>query len=283
MSRRPAATRRRGGHARPPAAAVHRRLVGRLPRAGRLTAVLLLALFAGGVVTLLNGPWLRVERVVYAGQHYTSEAQLGAVVDAVRGTSLLSVDSERLSGELGGLPAVAAVQVETVMPGELRVSLREKQPAFVWLTPSRKLVGAADGAVFAELGRDAEAPDLAALPVIDDRRAASDAFRIGDRIDAEELRIALRALQLDPAVAGSEAAGFTIRIVDEYGLVLVADQPAWHAALGVYGLDPAATPVSDDALLDQQVAAIRTLFATTRELNVSWIDVRNPGKVYWAP
>ena len=161
-------------------------------------------------------------------------------------------------------------------------STRSSRP-FVWLTPSRKLVAAGDGAVFAEMARDADTPELAGLPVIDDRRTASDALRMGDRLDAEELRIALRALGLDPAQAGSESTGFSIRVVDEYGLVLISDQPAWHAALGVYGLDPAATPAADDALFDQQVAAIRTLFATTRELNVSWIDVRNPGKVYWTP
>ena len=121
------------------------------------------------------------------------------------------------------------------------------------------------------------------LPLIDDRRTDSGAMRIGDRIDAEELRIALRAQQLDPALAGSEASGFSVRFVDEYGLVLVSDQPAWHAALGVYGLDPEASAASGDALLDRQIVAIRTLFATTREINVSWIDVRNPGKVYWTP
>jgi POTRA domain, FtsQ-type len=283
MSRRPGASRRRGGHARPPSPPVHRRLVGRLPGSGRLAAAVLLAIFVGGAATLLNGPWLRVERVALAGQQYTSDQQLEALVNPLRDTSLLTVDAEELGAEVSGLPAVASAQVETVLPGELRVTVREKQPAFVWLTGSRKLVGAADGSLFAELARDAETPELAMLPLVDDRRTGSDALRVGDRVSSEELRVALRVLQIDPALAGSEAVAFSVRVVDEYGFVLVSEQPAWHAALGVYGLDPEATGASDDALLDQQVAAIRTLFATTREINVSWIDVRNPGKVYWTP
>ena len=250
---------------------------------GRLTAVLVLAIFVGGTATLLNGPWLRIERVAYAGERYTTATQLGALVDPLRGASLLTVNAEGLSAEVGSLPAVASAEVETVLPGDLRVTVHEKEPAFVWLTASRKLIGAADGSLFAEVPRDAEAPELVLLPLIDDRRTGSDALRIGDRIGAEELRISLRVQELDPALAGSEASGFSVRFVDEYGLVLVSDEPAWHAALGVYGLDPKASPGSDDALLDRQIAAIRTLFATTREINVSWIDVRNPGKVYWTP
>jgi hypothetical protein len=35
--------------------------------------------------------------------------------------------------------------------------------------------------------------------------------------------------------------------------------------------------------IDAQVAAVRTLFAAHRENTIGWVDVRNPGKVYWRP
>jgi hypothetical protein len=68
-----------------------------------------------------------------------------------------------------------------------------------------------------------------------------------------------------------------------YGFLLESPSPPWRAALGFYQLDPADSVTAADARLEQQLAAIRTLFAQRQEWAVSWLDVRNPGKVYWAP
>lgn len=284
MSRRPAAARRRGRHARPPAGPAARRFFGRPPLGRRLLAIVLLAAFAGGGLTLVRGPWLRVERVVYAGQRYTPSAELEAIVAPLRGTSLLTVDSEALSQALAGLPAVASAQVSAHLPTGLAVTVEEKAATFIWQTVNRRLLGAADGSLFAAMDPAAEAPaDLAGLPVVVDERTASAALAIGDTINLEELRMATRMLALDPTIIGSEGTSYSVRIADQEGLVLVSAVPAWQAAFGVYGLDPTETVASNDERFDQQVAAVRTLFATTRELNVSWVDVRNPGKVYWRP
>jgi hypothetical protein len=53
--------------------------------------------------------------------------------------------------------------------------------------------------------------------------------------------------------------------------------------MGFYELDPREDQAAADARLEQQMAAIRTLFTTRNEHAVSWLDARNPGKVYWAP
>jgi len=276
--------RRPGAHARRPRGAVTKRVARRLPSLGRIAAIVLLAAFAGGLVTLVNGPWLRVDRIAVGGQRFTSAGQIADTTAGLEGQAVLTVDTAGIADRLRLLPAVADATVETVLPTEIRIAVTEKDPAFTWLTGSGLLIGAEDGSIIAELPRDAERPaELADLPFVDDQRTASLSLTVGSTVNAEELRIVRRVLDLDPAIVGSEATGFAVRLADEYGLVLVSTQPPWRAALGVYGLDPAETPEAADARFDAQVAAIRTLFSTIREYGVTWVDVRNPGKVYWAP
>jgi hypothetical protein len=276
--------RRPGAHARRPRRAVTKQVARRLPSLGRIGAIVLLAAFAGGLVTLVNGPWLRVDRIAVAGQRFTSAGQIADTTAGLEGQAVLTVDTAGIADRLRLLPAVADATVETVLPTEVRIAVKEKDPAFTWLTGSGLLIGAEDGSIIAELPRDAERPaELVALPFVDDQRTASLSLTVGSTINAEELRIARRVLDLDPAIVGSEATGFAVRLADEYGFVLVSAQPPWRAALGVYGLDPAETAEAADARFDTQVAAIRTLFSTIREYGVTWVDVRNPGKVYWAP
>ena len=68
---------------------------------------------------------------------------------------------------------------------------------------------------------------------------------------------------------------------DEYGFRIASAAQAWEIALGVYGRDPNETPAEADARLERQVTAVRTLFAARPEAELAWVDVRNPGKVYF--
>jgi hypothetical protein len=276
--------KRSAGQARRTRPAVRRPVSGGRLARGRILALLLFATLLGGGVALVNGPWLRVERVDHAGGRYTPATMLDEILAAYRGDPLLAIDSATIAERLRGLPAVAGVQVEAVLPDQLRVTIAEKDPSFTWITSAERLVGAADGTFIGQLARDAElTPELAGLPVVDDQRRRSRNLIVGDVIPAVELRMALRLLDLDPALLGSAASGLSLRIDAENGFILVSTQPAWEAAFGFYGLDPAGDGAAPDARLDQQVAAIRTLFATHPETSVGWVDARNPGKVYWAP
>jgi hypothetical protein len=256
----------------------------RLPSMGRVLAVLLFAVAVGGLVTLVNGPWLRVNAVTHVGERYTSSLALDQIMEGYRGVPLLSIDSDVLRQRLAELPAVADAKVDMRLPGELRVSISEKRPAFIWRTTAVQLVGAADGSIITELLLSAT-PDagLQRLPVVDDERFASRALTVGDVLPAAELRVALRLIALDPDLIGSRARHLSVSMNDEQGFVIATLQPAWRAAMGFYQLDPREDLAVADARLEQQLAAIRTLFATRPERAVSWLDVRNPGKVYWAP
>lgn len=276
--------RRASGHARPTSPALRRRVTRRLPRPGRVLAVILFATLLGGGAALVGGPWLRVERVAHAGERYTSAATLEQILNAYRGRPLLALDSRAIAEQVRGLPAVAAVEVTAVLPDELRVTVAEKAAAFTWLTSAARLVGAADGTLMGELPRDADlSAELAALPTVDDRRRRSRLLTVGDVLPSGELETARRLLALDAAMLGSTATQLSVRVDAEFGFILVSSQPAWQAAFGFYGLDPSAGAADADGRLEQQVAAIRTLFAAHPETSVRWVDARNPGKVYWAP
>lgn len=285
MSQRALRPRRRAvGHARKPRTPLRRRIGRRLPGRGRLLALLVFAALLGGTVTLVNGPWLRVAEVAHAGERYTPTADLDQILGAFRGAPLLTVDSGALADRIEELPAVQSARVEARLPGTLRVSVVEKPAAFTWVTRAARLVGATDGSIIAELPLEAELPaELAGLPVIDDQRPRSRSLGVGDTVPAAELRMAQRLLAIDPALLGSATTGLALQVDAEYGFVLVSAQPPWRAALGFYQLDPAEDAATADARLDAQVAAVRTLFAGHAEASVSWVDARNPGRVYWTP
>jgi hypothetical protein len=263
---------------------VRNRVRARLPSPGRVLAVLLFAASMAGLVTLVNGPWLRVTTVAHRGERFTSPLALDQIIDGYRGVPLLTVDADLLRRRLTELPAVADVQVTMQLPGELRVNVTEKRPAFIWRTTAVQLVAAADGSIITELLLSDE-PDAAlrGLPVVQDDRFASRALTVGDALPAAELRVARRLSALDPELLGSRARRLSVSVDDEFGFLITSPHPAWRAAMGFYQLDPREDRASADARLEQQLAAIRTLFTTHQEPSVSWLDARNPGKVYWAP
>lgn len=254
------------------------------PRAGRVLAVVACAGLLAGTVALITGPWLRVQATEHGGERYTSAAAIDEILSAYRGAPLLTVDTAAVARQVGALPAVERATVTSSLPGQLRVSVVEKTAVLTWLTPAVRLVVAADGSVIGELARDEDPPAaVAEIPVVDDQRPDSRRLTVGDRLGAEEQRMALRLLDLDPQLLGSHAVGFALQVDTEYGFILVPDGPGWRAAFGFFGLDPNDSPADEDARLDRQVTAMRTLFSTRAERAVSWVDVRNPGRVYWTP
>ena len=272
----------RGRQARRPGVPLRRRIGGRLPSIRRLLAGLGAAAAAAGLVALLGGPWLQVTEVTWAGEQFTAQRDLERLLERQRGASLLAVDTRSLSERLERLPAVAEATVTASLPGRLDVTIVERQATFVWETSSTRLLGAADGTLFAALAEDAPlSEDLAALPRVADQRAMARLMTAGDRIPDALLRTALRLAGLDPAALGSSAEQLSVRLDDEFGFGLVAAEPGWEMAFGVYGTDPNETAGDAAARFERQVTAVRTLFTTRAEAEIGWVDARNPGKVYF--
>jgi cell division septal protein FtsQ len=255
-----------------------------MPAPGRIAAGLLGALLVGGLLALINGPWLRVASVVWAGERYTTSNQLQRALASLDGAALLTIDASALAAELQQLPAVSHATVEAVIPDTVRVRIVEKVAAFIWQTSAVRLIGVADGTLIGQVALRAElSDDMAALPLVDDRRVESRNIIVGDRIDASTLAAALRLSAVEPAQLGSTAAHLDVRLTDDDGFLLVSEQPAWQADFGIYpeaDSDPSGTL---DERVEAQVAAVRTLFAFEGEPKISWVDARDPRRVYWRP
>jgi cell division septal protein FtsQ len=276
--------RRSGSHARRPGQPLRRRFRLRPRGGGRILAVLLFTLAIGGLVAAVYGPWMRVTALGHTGDAYTPSDAVQEILDEYRGQPILAVDRAGLRDRLAALPTVADAEVELRLPGELQVAITEKAPAFVWHTPRAVLVGARDGTIIAELPlTHVLSQALRRLPSVADARFSSRLLMVGDAVPTAELRVARRLAALEPRLIGSRAAALEVSIDYQMGFVLESSQPAWSAALGFYELDPREDQAAADTRLEQQLAAIRTLFAARAERNVSWLDVRNPGKVYWIP
>jgi len=272
----------RGKMARRPGPSIASRLASRLPPIRRVLAAVGAGATAAALVALLNGPWLRVADVAWEGEHYTDPDDLATVLGHARGVSLLAVDTTALTGALERLPAVADASVEALLPGRVEATVVERTPTFVWQTPSARLLGAADGTLFAALPTDAALPQpLGALPVIDDQRRRARLITVGDEIPDGFVEVARRLTSIDAAALGSSATAMTVRVDDTFGFQLVADSPGWRIAFGFYDADPEEPAADLGGRVEDQVTAVRTLFATESEAGIEWVDTRNPGKVYF--
>lgn len=275
-------SRGRGKQASRPGVPLRRRIGRRLPSIRRLLAGVGAVAVAAVLVTLLNGPWLRVTEVAWAGEQFTSERDLGRVLEGQRGRSVLVIDTGELGRRLERLPTVADATVSASLPGRIDVSIVEREAAFVWTTSTVQLLGDADGTLFAAMPRDADlAPQQIDLPRVTDERTTARLMTPGDEIPDALLAIALRLADVDPASLGSKATQLSVRLDDEFGFRVTAAEPGWEMALGVFGMDPNETEAVATARLERQVTAVRTLFASHPEAEISWVDVRNPGKVYF--
>lgn len=281
-ARRPARGAPRSRGAQRPGKPLRRRIGARLPSMARAGAVLGAVAATAALVALVNGPWLRVTDIAFAGQQYTEASDLDRVLSEQRGTSVLAVDTASIQARIERMPAVGEVTVRATLLGRIDATVVERDAAFLWQTASGRFLGAADGTIFAALGDDETLPPEAEpLPQILDERFVARLITVGDVIPAGVVGTALRLVEIDPAALGSVAGALSLRLDDEYGFRLVSSAPEWQVALGPYGMDPTETDAQASVRLDAQVAAVRTLFATRAEAEIGWVDVRNPGKVYF--
>lgn len=157
MTRRPAATPRRGG-VRTSAAAViraERRFRARR-RAGRRRAIRP-AVVVATVVTLVVGVgWAALGSSLFAVQKVTVQGTSRLSVDAVlaaadvpMGESLLRISPTGIQRRVARLPMVAQVQVVRAWPHRLTIRVAERRPVAVVETPSGAVLLDRTGVAFA--------------------------------------------------------------------------------------------------------------------------------------
>jgi hypothetical protein len=206
------------------------------------------AIYGVGASSAFEYTNLRVD-----GALFTDLAAAEEAIDDAVGENLFQLSTEPLEVALEELPTVDRAEVSVQLPGTLVVTLRERVPVLVWRVGARRYLADDTGSLFARLGDDPP-PEAKALPIIDDRRAASAGLSIGTRLDPQDLDAATRLASLVPVDVGSAAEALAVRVTDEHGFVVRADPQGWLAIFGFY------TPsLRTPDLIPGQVRLLRSL------------------------
>jgi hypothetical protein len=172
-------------------------------------------------------------RVEVTGNTWTSDDAVLAALALPGDQNLFLLRTPELEDRVATLPAVRSAAVSVALPDVLRVDVREREALLVWQVGERRYLVDDTGRLFGELG-EAGPPESAALPVVDDRRAASSTYGVGTNLDPVTLDAALRIGSLRPADLGSAATGLEIQLDDRAGFVVKAQPSGWSAVFGFY-------------------------------------------------
>lgn len=215
--------------------------------------MLVMLLSAAATYGVANSPAFGLRAVEVEGASFTDAADVEAAVERVRGDNLFMLDTAPLADAVSDLPTVRGVALSVQLPDTLVVRIEERDAILVWGIGARHYLVDEDGHLFGRLGEDPTA-DAAALPVVEDRRAASAGLSIGRQLDPVDLDAATRLASLLPGDVGSEAERLLVQVTDASGFVIRAQPTAWTAIFGFY------TPsLRTPELVPGQVRLLRSL------------------------
>jgi cell division protein FtsQ len=191
--RRGAAPRRRAARPRP----------GFLVRLRRWTIALILlaaALAAAYLLWFRDLPMFDVKEVTVKGLTTSQEPKIRSDLErAARGMTTLHVDDRALQKAVGGYPVVAGFTVSPSLPDGLTVTIRERPPGALLVTPAGQQVPvAADGTVLPGV----EAGQVAQIPV--------DQLPEGRDVGDPAVRIAIHVASAAPVPLGAEIGGVEV-------------------------------------------------------------------------
>jgi hypothetical protein len=187
------------------------------------------------------------------GAVYTDPAAVERTLEDVRDSNLFGLRTGPLEAALVELPSVRSADVHVGLPESLVVRLEERIAVLIWRVGARRYLVDRDGRLFGRVGDEPQA-GVAALPVVEDRRATSAGLAIGGRLEPVDLDAATRLASLVPADVGSEAEGLSVAVGDANGFVIRARPDSWSAVFGFYTLS-----LRTPELIPGQVRLLRSL------------------------
>jgi cell division septal protein FtsQ len=210
---------------------------------------------AAAIYGATASPAFGLAHVELDGLHYTEEATVRARLSLTEGLNLFTLATGPLEERLDALPTVADAEVIVRLPDVLQVRLAERVPILVWRVDGRDLLLGADGILFAQLGEDPPS-EAAALPVVEDRRAASETLGVGWRLEEVDFDAATRLASLRPVDVGSSSRAIEVTVTDEQGYVVSNGDGGWTAIFGFY------TPsLRTPEIIPGQVRLLRSLLS----------------------
>ncbi|MEJ7695475.1 MAG: FtsQ-type POTRA domain-containing protein [Candidatus Limnocylindrales bacterium] len=178
-------------------------------RAGAMLGLLLAGAALYGVA---HSSAFTFTRVDLRGAAFTDTAAVDALLVDARQRNLFVLSTRPLVERLRTLPTVANAAVTVRLPNALVVSLKEREAILVWRVGERRYLADPEGNLFARMDGDVVPEEVAALPVVEDRRAASAGLSIGRRLEAVDRDAATRLASLRPSDVGSASA--RLQVVD---------------------------------------------------------------------
>jgi len=215
----------------------------------RAGAALALLVSTAAIYGVANSSAFGYENLSLAGATLTPESAITAALEPARDQNLFRLRVGPLETQLKALTTVADATVSIRLPDTLVVTIKERAPILVWRVGDHRFLADGTGLLFGEAGQG-----IAALPVIDDQRAASASLAIGQRLDQIDLDAATRLGSLVPADVGSEATSLAVVVTDATGFTVHAAPIGWDAVFGFY------TPtLRTPDLIPGQVRLLRSL------------------------
>ena len=252
-------------------ARVRARLSGRLAR-----RVLVLVLLAAGIhqaiTFVLTTPLLRVTTIAVRGNVRLSSSQVQALVQDLRGASILGADLDAYQRRLEASPWIAEVAMRRVLPSTIEVFVSERRPIGLCRLGDELHLVDEEGVVIDRFGpRYAEFD----LPIVDGLVPAANGKRQGKAqgsIDPERAALAARvigALVRNPAVAERLSLVDVSNVRD--AVVLLED-------------DPALLHLGTERFLERVQAYVDLAGALrARVSDIDYVDLRFEHRVYVRP
>jgi len=182
---------------------------------GRTGEATLAGIVSGG----LNGAGFGLDQASVRGLRFASAGDVFEALKLDKNTSLIGFDVEAARLRIEALPWVRKAVISRILPGQLDISITERDPYAVWQRSDHHVLIDAEGRVLSNV-----APDLAAgLPVVAGRGAAGEVaglmaalsqhpelaklFARADRIAKRRWRLRLTTGSVIELPAGEASAG----------------------------------------------------------------------------
>ena len=164
-------------------------------------AVLLVLLVAGGrwlATQVIELDMLQAQRIVVRGNHRLSNGEVLALLDGLRGESLLIADLDAWRDRLMSSPWVKEASLRRVLPSTVEVAIEERTPLGIARIASELYLVDDQGTVIDEYGPAYADLDL---PIIDGLSSGSSPSPAADASRAALARRVLNALRLKSVAA----------------------------------------------------------------------------------
>ena len=238
-------------------------------RAGRLGAAALLVGYAGyrALDLVVNASALQVSRIVVRGNVRLTSGEVQAIIEGLRGSSILTADLDRYRRRLRASPWVADVALRRVLPSTVEVFVSERRPVGLCRLGGALYLIDRRGTVIDEFGPQYAAIDV---PIVDGLVRAPGA----GTSSIDEARAGLAARVIDEVAGHPEIAQRVSQI----------DVSDGHDAVVLLDGDPALLHLGEDRFLERLQAytdlapALRERFA-----DIDYVDLRFEERVYVRP